>query len=583
MSIDCLNPTATLMGTSSSANVTFNWTGPGIDMTNQNLANPNVNMPGIYTLIVTDNINNCDSPISTLMVFDNTTIPFAQIDYNGSLDCNNASVLLDGSSSSNSSTIEYQWYYNNNLIITANTNQYDANNNGQYILVVTNTTTGCFDSDTAQVSLNNTIPIASIATPNELDCNNTSINLDASASSTGVNVQYNWTTLNGNISTGGNSTMPTINQAGSYILEVTNLLNGCAETDTVIVIQNIVAPIASAGPNGTLGCNINDIVLDGSGSSTGINFSYSWSGSVSNPNILSPSVSNSGTYTLTVTDSSNGCTATDAVSINIDLTAPEEIRYTVVNSLCYGDDNSMISIDSVVGGVGPYLYTINGEAFSNKNIFTNLLAGAYTIAIQDMNGCELFESIIINEPIPIAIELGDNITLQLGDSISLNPQINILPNQVDTIIWNPYELLTQCNDTTICFDPFITPTYTTTVSATLVDTNGCIVNDKITIFVEKDEFVYIPSAFSPDDDGINDIFMIYGSKGIEQVNMFRVFSRWGALIFEAENFQPNNPKYGWDGFLKNKKLNPAVFVYYAEIKFIDGHTTTYKGGVTLIR
>ncbi len=68
---------------------------------------------------------------------------------------------------------------------------------------------------------------------------------------------------------------------------------------------------------------------------------------------------------------------------------------------------------------------------------------------------------------------------------------------------------------------------------------------------------------------------------IAQINTFQIYSRWGDLLFVSENFQPNDPVYGWDGTFNSKKLNPGVYVYFAEIEFIDGTKKIYKGDVTL--
>ncbi|MEM7103047.1 MAG: gliding motility-associated C-terminal domain-containing protein, partial [Bacteroidota bacterium] len=73
------------------------------------------------------------------------------------------------------------------------------------------------------------------------------------------------------------------------------------------------------------------------------------------------------------------------------------------------------------------------------------------------------------------------------------------------------------------------------------------------------------------------------NQGVSQVRMFRIFDRWGEMVFEAQNFQPNNPVFGWNGMLKGKPLNPAVFVYFAEVEFVDGVSIMYKGDVTLVK
>ena len=113
--------------------------------------------------------------------------------------------------------------------------------------------------------------------------------------------------------------------------------------------------------------------------------------------------------------------------------------------------------------------------------------------------------------------------------------------------------------------------------------DNCTAEDQIIVRVKKERLVYIPSGFAPDGDPQNSVFMIYAGRGVVEVKKFLVFDRWGESVFEGFNFQPNDPGFGWDGTLKGEKMNPAVFVYMAEIEFADGSTELYKGDVTLWR
>jgi gliding motility-associated-like protein len=120
---------------------------------------------------------------------------------------------------------------------------------------------------------------------------------------------------------------------------------------------------------------------------------------------------------------------------------------------------------------------------------------------------------------------------------------------------------------------------------TLVSKDGCEAEDRVLIKVDNEPHVYIPNAFSPWlEDGENDVFLIFADgKQIVQVNKFQVYDRWGEMVFTDKNFQPNDPAHGWAGRLNNKLMDPAVFVYYAEIQLIDGRVLLYKGDVTLVR
>ena len=101
--------------------------------------------------------------------------------------------------------------------------------------------------------------------------------------------------------------------------------------------------------------------------------------------------------------------------------------------------------------------------------------------------------------------------------------------------------------------------------------------------MDKKRGVYIPNAFSPNGDGINDEIMIFANPGVELVEEFLIFDRWGELVFENTNFLPNDADQGWDGKLKGEKMSPAVFTWFAKVRYLDGEKQMFKGDVVLVR
>jgi gliding motility-associated-like protein len=117
----------------------------------------------------------------------------------------------------------------------------------------------------------------------------------------------------------------------------------------------------------------------------------------------------------------------------------------------------------------------------------------------------------------------------------------------------------------------------------VTDETGCIATDSVRIAVIKNRPVYIPNAFSPNNDGPNDLFTVYAGPAVESVQSLRVFDRWGNLVFERGEFAPNDESMGWDGRFDGRLMNGGVFVYFAEVRFIDGLVVNFKGDVTLVR
>ena len=107
------------------------------------------------------------------------------------------------------------------------------------------------------------------------------------------------------------------------------------------------------------------------------------------------------------------------------------------------------------------------------------------------------------------------------------------------------------------------------------DSNGCFGIATTTVIV-KGGLLYVPNAFSPNGDGKNDVFYVYGS-GFRNVHL-SIFDRWGEMVFESYDVT-----VGWDGTFSGKTLPPDVFVYEADITFIDGSKKLAKGSVTLVR
>ena len=144
--------------------------------------------------------------------------------------------------------------------------------------------------------------------------------------------------------------------------------------------------------------------------------------------------------------------------------------------------------------------------------------------------------------------------------------------------WQPAGGL-SCSD---CPAPVARPAQSTTYLVAVQDANGCEDRLQVEIRVEDSRRLYAPNAFSPNEDGRNDVFTVYPGPGVARIVAFQVFDRWGNKVYEAEG-QGVAPPPGWDGTRKGQRLNPAVFAWLAEVEFIDGSVRLYEGEVSLIR
>jgi gliding motility-associated-like protein len=149
---------------------------------------------------------------------------------------------------------------------------------------------------------------------------------------------------------------------------------------------------------------------------------------------------------------------------------------------------------------------------------------------------------------------------------------------IDSIIWTPANIL-SC---TYCETPVLQAVEHSTVMAT-VYAGGCKDTDELRLLVKIDADIYIPNVFSPNGDGTNDVFTIFSDNRVKRVVFLRVFDRWGEMVFERKNFDPNDPQMGWDGTFKGQRLNPAVFVYDAQVELFNGSLVKKSGEISIIK
>ncbi len=568
-------------GSSTGNGFTYDWTtSDGTIVSGSSSLTPSVNQPGTYQLMVTNLANGC-TEVAEVIVGQDIQDPTADAGSANDLTCTITSLSLDAGGSSQGANFTYNWTTTNGNIINGETSQVPTINQiGTYNLLVTNLDNGCTSTDIVTVGQDIQDPFAAIASPNLLTCVVEEISLDGSASQ-GADFIYNWVTSNGNIVSGETTLDPVIDAPGTYTLMVSNEQNGCTEAVQIVVNEDVILPNADAGASFVMDCFDEINYLDGGGSSGNSTLLYVWDTSngdlVSGVNTAQPGFTEPGVYQLTVTNSVNGCTDTDQVVITRD--APQ-VDPETQQPLCFGD-RGVIVFSGTTGGMSPYVYSIDGGAsFSSDPIYTGLAPANYQVVVQDARGCEEEDAIMIVQPPEFQIVVQPMLEVELGDSIQLVTQVNVPIDQITSVTWTP-SIGLSCDD---CLNPMVTPLTTMTYFVEVKTENGCADEAPILLRVNKERHIYVPNVFSPNGDGVNDIFMIFSdTKSVVNVNSFIVFSRWGEQIYQYFNFEPNNPQYGWDGMHRGQPMNSEVFVWFAEIEFIDGEVKIFKGDVTIAK
>ncbi len=565
--------------------VDYSWTGPNGFVSMEQY--PSVNTAGEYFVTIFNPDNNCTSSPALVMVMDNSQTPTIDIVVPlDPLDCDTDALLVDASGSQGGDDLSFSWTNSDNEIISTAA-AFEITSPGNYELMISNMVTGCTAMGSFMIEQDITEPIPSIATPGIIDCNNPSVIVTGTSQGSGNNPIYNWYDINGNLIISDNADFAATS-AGIYTLEVVNGENQCSATTEVTVMDDLATPIVNISNPDMLDCTVTEITLSGEGSDTGDNIAYEWQNAVNEVigTNLSVEITDIGNYELIVTNTDNGCTAQENVAVENN---GEDIETAVIitePSDCFEADNAVIIFSEVMGGTAPFNYSIGDEVLSAQNAYFNLSPGVYEVTVEDALGCEWETEVTVTEPdeldLTIDLNLEADQSLFFGDSLILNANTFVPDNQIDTLIWNQPNLI-RCEDED-CYEGVVNNLFDpTSFSATLIDTAGCTVTATVAIGIEKEREIYIPNSFSPNDDGINDIFFINGGRGIDRINSFIVYNRWGEVVYSNANFQPNDPDQGWDGTFRSKGVNPAVFVYVAEIKFIDGFEEMYSGDVTVIK
>jgi gliding motility-associated-like protein len=424
-------------------------------------------------------------------------------------------------------------------------------------------------------------------------CANESVAVDLNALLTGEDQGGTWNETSGVPSQGGafnaaSGTFQTNNQLpGLYTFEYSLIAPGACPDDAATVSVEVVAlPTVVVDDFVALDCANPVQSLNGEGSSNGPGYTIEWTGPGiildGNENTLQPTIDQQGTYVLTVTEIQSGCSNSASVTVIANTDPPTGALINAQDPACFGDDNGVISIDQVFGGTAPYEYSLNGSAYTGNEVYPNLAAGNYTIDVQDVNGCRWDTAIVLLPPTEITINIGPDIELGLGETATIEALVSLAASELDTLIWSPDNAI-ECIDVS-CLQANVIATNSVTLSATVYDIHGCSATDELLIYVNKERRVYIPTVFSPNGDGINDLFFVFGDEDqIVNIKKFVIYSRWGEMLHEATNFKPNDPNSAWDGLFNEEALNPGVFVYAAEVEFIDGITKLYTGDVTLVR
>ena len=499
-----------------------------------------------YSVTGTD-INGCTAMVATLVVIN--PVPVISAIAQQSIICFGQSTTITANGALN-----YIWSPSTGLSATTGSVVITNPTTSIVYTVIGTNISGCKDTTTVSLIVN---PLPMAVTGNDENiCIGSSAQLNASGGTTYLwfpSILLNSSTVSNPIAT------PIITT--SFFVTVGNQY-GCYDYDTVIVVVHFL-PLVDAGLS-KLVCFPDSINLIGSGA----NF-YEWMPStfLNDPLVQSPICSPSSdiTYTLTGTDVF-GCSSSDTVSVKV--MKPFNIIASSDVTICYND---FVQLNATGGN--NYTWTpINGldNPYIPNPIALPSITTSYIVFSTDGICFNSSDTVVVTvNPLP-QIYAGADVEILYGQTYQLNAYTN-----GGTIQWEPPTFL---NCTTCQFPIASHVDIPITYLLTVTDSFGCKAEDYIKINLAcAEDLVYLPDAFTPNGDNKNDVFRIR-TYGLSEVKAFRVFNRWGELVFETYDVNE-----GWDGKWQGQLCHPAVYVWYIQGTCANGVELLKKGNVTLIR
>ena len=423
----------------------------------------------------------------------------------------------------------------------------------------------CTDVTTKWININQTPDIS--FTSNAPVCVDEEINF-TNTGTTGDQWSYFWDFGSGGSPSTSNAENPegiTYQSGGQKTVTLTTTNGTCTATDSMNVMVNAL-PVADAG-NDTIICANTCAEI---GSAELANQTYMWwpsntldSSTSANPTACPIAPQN--TYHVTVENTNTGCVNTDSVLVTMITSAMVDAGED--REICYGD-----SVQIGAALIEGQTYSWTPEAGLDDPTLPNPYATPeettiYTVSASFQECDEITDEVKITvRPLPNA-DAGNDVTISRGESTNLLATGGVMYE------WSPE---TGLNNPGIQ-DPVANPEDTTMYVVLVTNIYGCEETDTVTVNVITPD-VWLPTAFTPNDDGRNDVLYVRGNGAVSFE--FLVFNRWGELVF-----QTNNPDHGWDGRKQGtgEAMPTGAYPYRLKIELSDGEHVSKQGLVNLLR
>lgn len=484
--------------------------------------------------------------------------------------CGNSLVAFTDTSRAYFGIQQWSWNFGDGGTSSVPNTQHTFNgaNTWPVRLIITGTS-GCRDTVQGSVSVKpNNPPVASVSAP-VTGCENTGITFKAVVNSEDEVTLYAWNFSN-RYATNGQEVTTAFSTAGNYQVQlVAGTKFGCYDTVSFPFFIN-PAPILSLGNNVTI-CRgqATQLRLNGAPDAA-------WSplNDLSCGTCLTPVATPAETRQYYVRGTNAfGCSSMDSIMVYV--VQPSKVETEPFDTICVGETAQLMA-----RGFANFTWTpaaTLNDANSATPVATPKASTRYQVIGTDAQNCFRDTGYIT---VAVGgwptVDLGPDRVLSTGTEITLTPTVSNGP--IINWTWAPSKDL-SCNN---CASPVATVKTDICYVVNAENRYHCAVKDTMCIqaFCESTQ-VYIPNAFVPGSTS-NNILMVRG-KGIRTIKIFRIYNRWGQVVFERSSFPPNDRSYGWDGRVGGNPASPDVYVYTCEVVCEDGKAFTYKGNVAILK
>lgn len=533
----------------------------------------NYTLPGSFIpKVILKDSSGC---LAVLQGTDSINIFSSKINFgvNDTLFCDIANAIFTDSTLSGSVVKNYNWSFGDGTSSSLQNPTHTYTSTGKYTIgLIIETAYGCRDTmvknNFIQLATNPQIAIAG----NNIFCGPAEVLFQGNLiSSDTFAIQWKWKFGNGNNANIQNPPPQSYNVPNTFPVQlIATSSSGCADTANTLVIIHPL-PTTFAGNDTTI-CLNNTIQIQATGAN-----SYVWKPLtlLSCDSCDNPIASLTDDTSLYVTGSTIfGCETTDTIFIKVK-------KPFVINGLQPFDTicgNEKIQLSA--SGAENYIWS-PANGLNNSNIANPIASTTvntiYKVTGFDSSNCftdSAFISLLVfKNP---TVDAGEDKLTSIGKPITITPQFSA---DVTQWIWEPATYLNCSN----CPNPAATPEFNTTYKLTVKNNGGCQASDNMTVKLtcEKSN-LFIPTAFTPNNDGLNDFFYPISS-GVFKIQLLSIFNRKGEMVFQNGSFKPNDKTKGWDGRYKGQIADTGNYVYTMEIICNNNNSLSFSGNILLLK